>query len=335
MRAVLLRHPGGPEVLEVVEVPDPGPPGPRELLVALRAAGVNPIDTKLRARGTYFPDRGPAILGCDGAGVVIAAGDRTTRFRPGDAVYFFNGGIGDAPGTYAEATLVDERFCAPRPRALDWHRAAAAPLALITAWESLHDHGAIAAGAQVLIHAGAGGVGHLAVQLAALAGARVCTTVSTPAKGDLAARLGADEIIPYRERDFVAATRHCTGGRGADLVLDTVGGETFRRSIDATRLYGRLVTLLQPAAAEDLKAARLRSLAVALELMLAPMYFGDLAERERQTRILERGAELFDSGRLEVVVDRVLPLEAAADAHRLLESGAVTGKLVLEISRDA
>ncbi len=157
---------GSPDVLQVQEITNPGVPvGNTELLVRLVAAGLNPIDTKLRQRGSFYPEQMPAILGCDGAGVVEAVGAGVQRFRPGDAVYFCYGGLGGHQGNYAEYTVVDERFVAPKPASISFAEAAAAPLVLITAWEALYERGRLEPKENVLIHAGAGGVGHVAIQL--------------------------------------------------------------------------------------------------------------------------------------------------------------------------
>jgi NADPH2:quinone reductase len=180
MKAILMREPGGPEVLTETELPTPVVEQPTDLLVRLAAAGVNPIDTKIRARGPLLPDRLTAVPGCDGAGVVEAVGDGVRRFKPGDAVWFCHGGLGGPNGNYAEYIVVDEAVAQPKPRSLDFVHAAAAPLVLITAWEALYDRARLHEGQRVLIHAGAGGVGHVAIQLARLAGARVAATVSSP-----------------------------------------------------------------------------------------------------------------------------------------------------------
>src|SRR3569832_1633616 len=166
MKAMVMTAQGMPDVLALRELPPPTVSGGHELLVRLKAAGVNPVDTKLRARGTYFPERMPAILGCDGAGVVEATGTEVQRYRPGDAVYFCSGGIGSHPGTYAQYAVIDERLVAPKPRSLSYAEAAAAPLVLVTAWESLRDRAVIKEGDRVLMHAGAGGVGRVALELA-------------------------------------------------------------------------------------------------------------------------------------------------------------------------
>ena len=139
MHAVQMRNPGMPDVLTLEEVSNPQLQRPSDILVHLKAAGVNPVDTKLRSRGTYYPNNLPTVLGCDGAGVVGAAGDKVTRFKPGDEVFFCNGGIGGHPGNYAEMSVVDEAFAAQKPANINFAEAAAAPLVLITAWESLFD----------------------------------------------------------------------------------------------------------------------------------------------------------------------------------------------------
>ncbi|MGE5027893.1 MAG: zinc-dependent alcohol dehydrogenase family protein [Betaproteobacteria bacterium] len=332
MKAILMAAPGGPEVLQPGELPRPDLPGPSHLRVRLRAAGVNPVDTKLRQNGTYFPDRLPAVLGCDGAGVVEAVGDAVTRFRPGDEVYFFNGGIGGEQGNYAEYAVLHEDCAAAKPKNLSMTEAAALPLVLITAWEALHDRAQLKTGQTVLIHAAAGGVGHVAVQLARELGARVAATVSSDEKAAWVEKLGAEKIIRYASEDFVQAALDWTGGLGVDAVFDTVGGETFCRSFGAARVYGRIVTLLQtdcPAA--QTKLARLRNQSIHYELMLTPAYLGLHQARVDQTRILEAGARLAEAGKLKVEVSRTFPLDQAAQAHRLIGEGHTAGKIVLEI----
>jgi len=331
MQAIVMNAPGGPEVLESTVLPDPLPAAPTDIVVELKAAGVNPVDTKLRANGTYFPDRAPSVLGCDGAGVVTAVGEQVRRFQVGDPVYFCNGGIGADQGSYAEYTVLDERYAARKPESLSFEQAAAAPLVLITAWESLHERGRLGAGQRALIHAGSGGVGHVAVQLARIADARVAATVGDAERAQWVRDLGAELAISHRETDFVDAVREWSDGDGAHYALDTVGGSTFARTFEALRTYGELVTLLQPGSDVDWKPARVRNLRVGLELMLTPQARNLPDARQRQREILERCAELFDRGHLEVAVQEVFPLSDAADAHRRIARGAMRGKLVLKI----
>lgn len=331
MKAMVMTAQGTPDVLALRELPPPAVSGGHELLVRLKAAGVNPVDTKLRARGTYFPERMPAILGCDGAGVVEATGTEVQRYRPGDAVYFCSGGIGGHPGTYAEYAVIDERLAAPKPRSLSYAEAAAAPLVLITAWESLHDRAVIKEGDRVLIHAGAGGVGHVAIQLARLHGARVATTVSGVEKAAFVRELGAERVIDYRQTDFAKEAREWSGGAGVDMALDTVGGATFARTVHALRYGGELVTLLQPGSDVDWKEARQRNLSVSFELMLSPMLYGLFESQRYQAEVLRRCAALFDAGKLRIRLARTFPLEQAAEAHRMIEAGGMVGKIVLTI----
>lgn len=324
---------GGPEVLEPRSLPLPALPTAQHVRVRLHAAGVNPVDTKLRANGTYYPDRLPTILGCDGAGVVESVGGKVTRFKPGDKVYFCSGGIGGEPGNYATYTTVHEDYLAQLPANLDFTAAAAVPLVLITAWESLHDRVQLGAGDRVLIHAAAGGVGHVAVQLAKLAGAQVAVTVSGPEPAALVRELGADLVIDYKLQDFVVAVLDWTSQEGVDVTLDTVGGETFCRSFSATRVYGQVVTLLQTGCdADAMKAARTRNLGIHFELMLTPMFLGLHAARVHQREILEEGGRLIAAGKLRVHVSEVLPLAQAAEAHRRLAAGHRRGKLVLQVA---
>jgi NADPH2:quinone reductase len=320
---------GEPDVLQISTIPDPTIQKATEILIRLHAAGINPIDTKLRKRGTFYPDRMPTILGCDGAGVVEAVGSAVQKFRPGDQVYFCNGGIGGHPGNYAEWTVMDERFAAPKPRSLSFAEAAAAPLVLITAWEALCDRGRLQAGQRVLIHAGAGGVGHVAIQLAKLQGASVCTTVSTPEKADFVKRLGADRTILYQQTDVVQATLDWTNGQGVNLAFDTIGGSLLSKSFAATQIYGDVVTILEPAPDTDWKTARLRNQRVSFELMLTPMLQGLIQQQQAQASILEHCAQWIDQGKLTIHVNQALPLADAAEAHRLLEAGRMIGKLVL------
>lgn len=330
MKVVLMTAAGSAEVLQLQDVQNPTVPlGESELLIRLRAAGINPLDTKLRKRGTFYPDKMPAVLGCDGAGVVEAVGAGVQDFRIGDEVFFCNGGLGAHQGNYAEYTTIDERFVARKPASVSFAEAAAAPLVLITAWEALYERGRLEPGERVLIHAGAGGVGHVAIQLAKLKGAEVCTTVSTHQKADFVHQLGADQAILYKQTDFVQAALDWTGGEGVDLAFDTVGGETFHKTFPAVRVYGDIVTILEPDAHTVWKVARQRNLRIGLELMLTPMLMGIVEAQQHHAEILEQCAKWMDAGKLKIQVNHTFPLEEAVKAHQLLETGSITGKIVL------
>jgi len=332
MKAIFATAPGGTDVLQLRDIPKPELPSPHHLRVKLVAAGVNPVDTKLRAKPAYHPDKLPAILGCDGAGVVEAVGDQVTRFKVGDEVYFCNGGLGDEPGNYAEYTTLHEEYCAAKPANLSLQDAAALPLVLITAWEALVERAALQKEQTILIQAAAGGVGHVALQLAHHLGAHLVVTVGDERKAGLVRGLHADKIINYKEQDFVQETLACTEGKGVDVVFDTVGGETYLRSLNAARIGGKVVSILAtPLSAADVQLARLRNLSLGFELMLTPQVLNLHDERVRQRKILEEGAKLVEAGKLGVLVTHRIPLEQAAEAHRLIEAGGMTGKIVLTI----
>lgn len=328
MHSILMTKAGSPEVLEYQQIETPEIKSTTELLIRIRAAGVNPIDTKLR-QGLYPMDNLPAVLGCDGSGIVEAVGAGVSKFKPGDEVYFFHGGIGPIQGNYAEFRTIEDRFLAHKPENLSFTEAAAAPLALITAWEALHDRAQIKAGQSVFINAGAGGVGHLAIQLAKIAGANVCTTASSEEKADFVRSLGADMVINYREQDFVDEVMEWTDGKGVDIVMDNVGGEWIEKSFSAVAHYGHFVTLLLPDKETDWTVARQRNIAIHLEIMLSPLLFDLQDAQKHQTFILEQCAKHFDNEKLKIHISKSMPLAEAAIAHAAIETGTTTGKIVL------
>ena len=330
MKAILMTSAGSPDVLAMYDVEKPELPSTHHLRVKLAAAGVNPLDAKLRAKPVYYPGKLPAILGCDGAGIVEKIGSAVTRFKEGDKVFFYNGGIGDEPGCYAEYTTVHEEYCAACPSNIGLQDCAGLPLVLITAWEALIERANLQAGQTILIHGGTGGVGHIALQLANHLGARVAVTVSDDKKEGLAQGLEAEKIVRYKEMDFVVDVVDWTKDKGVDVVLDTVGGDTFLRSFNVARIGGKIVTLLaNPLTAEDAQLARLRNLSICYELMLTPQLMKQHDERIRQRKILEQGAQLVEDGKIGVLVSYALPLQDAAEAHRIIEKGSVLGKIIL------
>lgn len=334
MKAIVMTAAGKPDVLQAREIPRPDLPDESHCLVRLAAAGVNPIDCRIRRLHMFHPDHFPAVLGFDGAGVVEKAGSACTHFKAGDPVYFFNGGLGGPQGgTYAEYAVVNEAYLARKPGNITMHEAAALPLVLITAWEALVFRAQLEAGQHLLVHGGAGGVGHIAIQLARHLRAHVAATVSSEAKARFVRAFGAELAIDYTEQDFVAVTRGWTEHNGADVVFDTVGGETFLRSIDAVRLYGRLITLLAtPIDLTHANKARGRNLLIGYEGMVTAAAMNHHRARLAQTRILDQGARLVEQGKLKIDVSEVFPLERAAQAHEQIETGHTQGKLVLDIS---
>jgi NADPH:quinone reductase len=328
MRAIQMTAVGGPEVLRLADLEEPRLEAPNQVKIRLRAAGVNPIDTKVRGVGIYVGDRLPAVLGLDGAGEIVEVGESVTRLRPGDAVWLCNGGLGGESGTYAEFVVVDEAAARLMPGNASFAEAAAAPLVSITAWESLFDRAHLHEGHTLLVHAGAGGVGHVAVQLARHAGARVAATASAE-NADFLRELGVEQVIDYHAEDFVAEVLDWTDGQGVNVCLDTVGGETFARSVQAVAHYGDLVTLLEPPEALSWREARLRNLRVGFDLMLTPLLGGLPAARAHQAEILDNCAALFEAGRLRLHLGARYLLEDAALAHAELQVGHTRGKRVL------
>jgi len=328
VRAMLMTAVGGPEVLQLADLPDPQLSGEHDVLVRVRAASINPADYKQRSHGTGGPL--PAVLGSDGAGVVEATGPAVTRVAAGDEVFFCDGGFASLPGTYTELKVVDERYLALKPRRLSFVEAAAAPLVTITAWEALRERARIGAGQFALVQAGAGGVGHMSVQIARLAGARVATTVKPGPKAQLASSLGAELCIDYTREDVAAKLGGWSGVDGADVVHDTVGGKTFTACFSLVRPYGDLVSNVEsPWEDEAITAMHNRNLRVSFTWMPAPLVFGWPEHRQRQREILEQAAIHFDAGDLRVEVGATFPLEDTAAAHRALEAGQITGKAVL------
>ncbi len=310
MRAICQQAFGGPEVLEFTEVQRPVPL-PTEVLVRVRAVGVNPVEAAVRSGQFPLLGEPPFILGWDVSGVVEDIEPGVTRFQPGDEVY----GMPFFPrpaNAYAEYVAAPSRQLARKPASLSHAKAAALPLAGLTAWQALVDTAQVAAGQRVLIHGAGGGVGHLAVQIAMAHGAHVIGTASA-AKHDFVASLGADELIDYGATDFAA---HADG---VDVVLDTIGGEVARRSIGALRPGGLLVTIVGR-----------RDFDLAVRTETAGRRFAGLSVEPDYTA-LETLADLADSGQLRVHLQASLSLAEAAKAHELIESGSVTGKIALTV----
>ena len=333
MKAVLLTGAGGIDKLELTEVPDPILDDPELILVRLHAAGINPVDYKLRRVGGFYPNRLPLILGCDGAGVVEAVGNAVTRFKAGDEVYLMNGGMGgDDQGNYAELTTIHQDYAALKPESLSMAEAATVPLVWLTAWEALVDRIHLQAVETVLIHGGAGGVGYIAVQIAKHLGATVYTTVSSPEKAEFATSLGADYCINYKEEDFAEAVMNLTDGQGVDKVFDVIGGPVFAASFAATKIYGHVVTLAEICINQkQAELAKLQNLTLSYELMLTPMHFKMHQARINQRDMLVDAAKLIDAGKIKIYVGNVFSLEDIGRAHEVIEAGHSTGKNVIKI----
>jgi NADPH:quinone reductase-like Zn-dependent oxidoreductase len=308
MRAISQQRFGGPEVLKIVEVDRPRPI-PTEVLVRVRAIGINPVEAKIRSGARPLLGDPPFVLGWDISGVVEEVLFGVTRFRRGDEVYGMPS-FPRAANAYAEFVAAPSRQLASKPTTLAHAHAAALPLAGLTAWQGLVDAAHVDADQTVLIHGAGGGVGHLAVQIAKLRGAHVTATASA-AKRDFIERLGADVVLDYDRVDFVEALG------GLDVVFNLVDGDYGERSLRVLRRGGLLVTTVDRTNAElagKAEAAGIHLVGVTVE----PDYVG-----------LETLTALVENQQLSVHVDRTFPLEEAPDAHRLIESGHVTGKVVL------
>ena len=308
MRVITQQSLGGPEVLTLVDAPEPEPL-PTEVLVRVKAIGLNPLEARLRAGEFPLLGQPPFVLGWDISGVVEEA--RTWRFRPGDEVFGMPLFPRVASG-YAEAVSAPALHLVRKPASLSHVEASALPIVGLTAWQGLVDLGGVGEGDRVLVHGGGGGVGHVAIQIAKALGAHVIATAGG-SKRKFVEGFGADEVIDYTAVDFTGAVRDI------DVVLDTIGGDTARRSLDVLRPGGHLVTAV---AEED------SQLAATYEA--AGMRFSGIAVDPDPVAL--RGlVELVEQGRLRVHVQEAFPFERVADAHRLLDAGHLQGKLVLTV----
>lgn len=308
-------------------------PGPGQIRVRQIASSVNPVDTKIRAAGPPIAPALPAVLGCDVAGIVDAVGEGVRQFVEGDAVYGCAAGVAGRGGGYGEYVAVDAELMAPKPKTLNWRQTAALPLVTITAWEALIDRCRIRPGDHVLIHGGAGGVGHIAIQLAKAQGAHVATTVSTAAKADIARRGGADEPIHYPEESVADYVERLTDGRGFDVVFDATGGSDIAKSFEAVKVNGQVATIVSQYQA-DLTPMHTKSLTLHTVFMLTTMLHG--THPDHHGEILTKAAQLASAGRLTPLLDeRRFNLGDVGAAHGHLEAGAAVGKVVIDIGDEA
>ena len=325
MRAVVLEAKGGPEVLQIKEVPDPVA-GPDEVLVQIVSSALNRADL-LQRMGLY---PGPAmeheIPGLEFAGRVIAAGERVTEHAIGDAVMGISNG-----GCYAEQIAIHERQAMSVPEALPLSDAGAFPEVFVTAWDALVRQGGLTSGRWALVHAGASGVGTAAIQICKAMGARIAVTASA-GKHDVCHQLGADVVIDYNADDFVAVTKDATGGVGVDVVLDVIGGEYVPRNVSALRLGGRIIQVgVMAGGPVPFDVARLlmkRATITGTTLRARPIEEKVAITREFAAQILPHVA----SGAIRPVIDSRYPLDEVAAAHERMASNANAGKLVLDIS---
>lgn len=327
MKAMVITNYGSPEGFSPAEIARPQVPA-GHVLIRVAATSVNPIDVRIRAglMPQVAPEL-PAVLHGDVAGVVEEVGDGVTSFVPGDKVYGCAGGVRGFGGALAEYMVADARVLARKPAALSMAEAAALPIVAGTAWLGLFERARIQPGQRVLVHAAAGGVGHVAIQLAAAAGAEVYATASTPGKLDLARQLGARGAIPYRELAVEDYVREYTDGRGFDVVFDTVGKQNLDASFAASRPGGTVVAIAARST-HDLSPLHAKGLTLHVVFMLLPLLIGE--GQEQLGRVMEQVAEAVDSGKLRPLLhSQRFGFTEAAAAHALQESGQAMGKIVL------
>ncbi len=323
MTVIEAREPGGPEalVLGTREVPRPGQ---GEVLIEVAAAGINRPDV-LQRRGLYPPPKGASdLLGLEVAGSVVALGAGASRFKQGDPVCALVNG-----GGYAQFALAPEAVTLPVPHGLSMVEAAALPETVFTVWHNLFERAALKPGEWLLVHGGASGIGTTAIQIATALGAKVMVTVGSAEKAAACIRLGAVRAIDYAQEDFVEAVRETTGGHGADVILDMVGGDYIERDLKAAALDGRIVQIafLKGAKVElDLMRLMMRRLTLTGSTLRAQ---SAEAKARMAKAIEERVWPLIATGKLKPVIDSTFKLEDAAGAHRRIDAPEHVGKIVL------
>jgi NADPH:quinone reductase len=325
MTVIEAREPGGPEVLVPAERPVPVP-GPGEVLIDVKAAGINRPDV-LQRQGLYPAPKGASdILGMEIAGKVLALGPGAARFREGDLVCALVTG-----GGYAEFCAAPEAVTLPVPQGLSLIEAAALPEAVFTVWHNVFERGALKPGDWLLVHGGASGIGTTAIQMAAALGAKVIVTVGSDEKAQACVRLGALRAVNYRAEDFVEAVRESTGGHGVNVILDMVGGDYIERDLKAAALEGHIVQIafLKGSKVDiDLMRLMLRR----LTLTGSTLRVQSLEAKARMAKAIEeRIWPLVVEGKFKPVIDSTFMLADAAKAHRRIDDPAHIGKIVLEV----
>jgi NADPH2:quinone reductase len=325
MTVIGIEKPGGPEVLVPETRPVPAP-GSNEILIKVAVAGVNRPDVAQRS-GSYPPPPGASDLpGLEVAGEVVAIGEGASKYKPGDKVMSLVSG-----GGYAQYCVAHESIAMTIPTGLSMLEAGATPETLMTVWHNVFERGALKAGETLLVHGGSSGIGTMAIQLAKAFGAKVIVTVGSKDKADACLRLGADHAINYKTHDFVAEVKALTGGTGANLILDMVGGDYIEKNYDVAAVEGRIV---QIAFLNDAKAT-----VNFAKLMVKRLHHTGSTLRPRSvvdkaamvSAIEARVLPLMQEGRIKPLIDSSFPLEEAADAHRRMETSTHIGKIVLTV----
>lgn len=330
MRAMTYTNFGDTDVMQIQELDTPTL-NPTDVLIEVHASALNPVDTKVRqGAGMYGELPLPIVGGYDVSGTIKELGPKATGFNIGDEVYA-------SPslkrhGAHAEYVAVDYRTVALKPKSLPHSQAAAVPLALITAWESLYERADIQPGEQVLIQAGAGGVGHFALQLAKIKNCNVITTASRPETIDLCKQLGADTVINHREENVNQRINKLTDNQGVPVILDTVGGATFVNALDAIAYNGRVVSIVYTKTDEIFDKLFRKNATLHLEFMGVPTWNG--INPEKQADILTQAAQLIDDGQLKPHIHEIIPLEDLPRAHQEQATASTIGKRVIQLKPD-
>ena len=314
MKAVTISNYGEPDVLKLTEVEKPRPSG-KELLVKVYATSINPVDYKIRKGGIERGVAFPQILGFDVSGVIEEIGNLVTNFKPGDEVFYLPRIIG-WQGAYSEYHLVEESIVAKKPLNISHIEAAGIPLVGCTSWDALIERTKIKLAETVLIHAGAGGVGSLAIQLAKACGCYVFSTCSNK-NLDFVKKLGADRVINYKEEDFVKVILNETSNTGVDVVFDTVGSDTLTNSIEATKPFGRIASIVRVPA--NLEKAFFKNITI------HPVFFQSGRHKLDEIR------KLIERGQIKPIIDSVIELKDIPRAHERIEKGGVKGKIIVKI----
>lgn len=328
MKAMIIKNFGDPSVFEEAQLTRPETI-PGHVLLEVKATSVNPVDCRIRSgEAPGMAPALPAVLQGDVAGIVLEIGEGVTRFKVGDEVFGLAGGTkGTVGGALGDYMLADADFLALKPKTLNMAQAAALPLVSLAAWQALFDKGNLLKVQNVLVHAAAGGVGHVAVQLAKWAGANVFTTATTPEKLLLATELGAAGVIDYKKesvRDYVAKY---TDRKGFDLVFDTVGGPNLEKSFEAVKALGTVVSIATRGN-HDLSLMNFKGLTLHVVYTMYPLVSG--IGRAHYGDIMTNIARIVDEGKLRPILDpRLFEFNEVAEAHRHLESGQAFGKVVL------
>jgi putative PIG3 family NAD(P)H quinone oxidoreductase len=326
MTAIGIKTPGGPEALAPEERPVPVP-GPTEVLVRVRAAGVNRPDVMQR-KGQYPPPPGaPDIPGLEIAGDVVAVGGKVTRWKIGDKICALVPG-----GGYAEYCVTDEATALPVPKGFSYVEAAALPETFMTVWHNVFERGALKSGETFLVHGGSSGIGTTAIMLAKQFGATVIATAGSPEKCEACRKLGADVAIDYNKEDFVAVTKEATGKKGANLILDMIGGDYVDRNFEAAAVEGRIVQIATQKGTKvtaDLRRLMLKRLTLTGSTLRAR----PVSDKAEIARALEAKVwPLLEAGKVRPVIDSTFPLAKASEAHARMETSLHIGKIMLEVA---